>query len=280
MNNSVFESYKDIHKGKRVFLIANGPSLADTNLDLLEGEITIAMNRVSMLYDKFTKWRPTYYLFSSTNVKPHNPWAQEWLNSVTRSIKEDTTTSFIASLFKKYIDPGDYYPQVKWFDSLSEKKPQSNGDISSDSFSTNVVDRIDKSGTTMNLALQLSYHMGFTEIIVVGADLGWSGDRGSKNDPNHFDKSYRADIPSEKVYKINNQMRNIHSLAYSHFEKKDSTIQMYNASLKSVLDVYPMIDYEKYILENKVEYLSEKFMKAKSFWDKEPQFGGASGTYL
>ena len=55
---------------------------------------------------------------------------------------------------------------------------------------------------------------------------------------------------------------------------------MYNASLKSVLDVYPMIDYEKYILENKVEYLSEKFMKAKSFWDKEPQFGGASGTYL
>ena len=60
------------------------------------------------------------------------------------------------------------------------------------------MDRIDKSGTTMNLALQLSYHMGFTEIIVVGADLGWSGDRGSKNDPNHFDKSYRADIPSEK----------------------------------------------------------------------------------
>ena len=36
MNNSVFESYKDIHKGKRVFLIANGPSLADTNLDFLE----------------------------------------------------------------------------------------------------------------------------------------------------------------------------------------------------------------------------------------------------
>ena len=44
--NTVFEQYKDIHKGKRVFLIANGPSLKDTNLDLLKDEITIAMNRI------------------------------------------------------------------------------------------------------------------------------------------------------------------------------------------------------------------------------------------
>ena len=55
MNNSVFESYKDIHKGKRVFLIANGPSLADTNLDFLENEISFAMNRISLLYNKFPK---------------------------------------------------------------------------------------------------------------------------------------------------------------------------------------------------------------------------------
>ena len=27
MKNKVFKDYKDIHKGKRVFLVANGPSL-------------------------------------------------------------------------------------------------------------------------------------------------------------------------------------------------------------------------------------------------------------
>ena len=115
--------------------------------------------------------------------------------------------------------------------------------------------------------------MGFKEIVVVGADLGWSGDRGSKNDPNHFDSSYRADIPPEKVYKINNQMRNVHSLAYKNFTERDSSVKFYNASAKTVLDVYPIINFESYILNDKVEYEDDKLREAREFWDKEPQYG-------
>ena len=64
--NTVFEKYKNIHEGKRVFLIANGPSLAYTNLDLIKDELSIAMNKVSLIYPKNELWRPTYYMFSST----------------------------------------------------------------------------------------------------------------------------------------------------------------------------------------------------------------------
>ena len=67
--NTVFEKYKDKHKGDRVFLVANGPSLANTNLDLIKDEISIALNKVSLIYPKNKLWRPTYYLYSSTNVK-------------------------------------------------------------------------------------------------------------------------------------------------------------------------------------------------------------------
>ena len=52
MANKIFKKYKDLHKGKRVFLVANGPSLLNTNLDLLENEISFAMNRVSLIYNK------------------------------------------------------------------------------------------------------------------------------------------------------------------------------------------------------------------------------------
>jgi uncharacterized FlaG/YvyC family protein len=271
MRNHVFEKYKDIHKNQRVFLIANGPSLADTDLDLLANETTIAMNRVSLIYNRNPFWRPTYYLFSSTNVR--NPiWGRSWTDSVRTAISHQKTTSFIAEMFKYIIDPMDTYPQANWFKSMSEQKPAMSGDISEQSFSTNIVERIDKSGTTMNLALQLAYHMGFNEIVVVGADLGWSGDRGSESDPNHFDKSYRADIPPEKVYKINNQMRNVHSLAYKHFVEKNKDVKFYNASLKTVLDVYPIIDFKEYILNNKVKHLDEKLEEAKNFWDKPHQF--------
>ena len=268
MENVVFKPYKDEHKGERVFLIANGPSLAHTNLDFLKDETTIAMNRISLMYDKFS-WRPTYYLFSSTNVK-NDVWGKAWTQSVIDSIEEEETTSFISSQFREYIDPEDKYHQILWFDSMSETKPQLNGSISENCFSTDLVERIDKSGTSMNLALQLAYHMGFLDIVIVGADLGWTKDTGSTNDPNHFDSSYRADI--SRPEKINHQMRNIHSLAHKNFMKKDARIRMYNASLKTVLDVYPIIDYEKYVLDDEIVYQKDRLQKAKSFWTGPPQF--------
>lgn len=43
MNNENLKKYKNIHKGKRVFLIGNGPSLAQTDLDLIKDEYSIAM---------------------------------------------------------------------------------------------------------------------------------------------------------------------------------------------------------------------------------------------
>tara|TARA_R110002110_G_scaffold279139_4_gene494265 strand:+ start:1345 stop:2169 length:825 start_codon:yes stop_codon:yes gene_type:complete len=271
MSNDVFRKYENKHEGKRVFLVANGPSLAETNLNLLKNEITIAMNRVSLIYDKNPDWRPTYYLFSSTNVR-HPSWGPAWTESVRRSVSEPTTTSFIAKMFKPTIDPNDNFSQINWFDSMTENKPSPSGDILETCFPTNIVERVDKSATTMNIALQLSYHMGFSEIVLVGADLGWSGDRGSTNDPNHFDKSYRADIPQEKVYKINHQMRNVHSLAYKKFLERDKNIKFYNASLRTFLDVYPIINFEKYLSDNEVIIEESKRQKAQSYWDKPHQF--------
>jgi hypothetical protein len=270
MKNKVFKDYKDIHKGKRVFLVANGPSLAETNLNLLENEISFAMNRIPLIYNKNPNWRPTYYLFSSTNVRPDKPWSRGWTDSVLTAIGEEKTTPFIASQFKQYIDPAGVYDNVKWFDSMSEIKPDQDGNISETCFSTNVVERIDKTGTTMNLALQLCYHMGFSEIVFVGADLGWTMDRGSNKDPNHFDPGYTADI--SKPEKANHQMRNVHSLAYKKLNEKNKDIKMYNASKKTVLDVYQIIDFEEYVLNNNVVNLEEKNTQAESHWNRPSQF--------
>ena len=44
---------KDIHKGKRAFIIGNGPSLNQTDLSKLKNEITFGMNRV---YLAFPDW--------------------------------------------------------------------------------------------------------------------------------------------------------------------------------------------------------------------------------
>ena len=273
IKNTVFENYKDKHKNERVFLIGNGPSLAETDLNLLKNENTIAMNRISMIYDKNKDWKPTYYLFSSTNVTD-NIWGAEWLSSVHSAISELSTTSFIASIFKEYIDPQKKFNNINWFDSLSETRPNNKGDIVKESFSTNIIERIDKSGTTMNLALQLAYHMGFKEIVFIGTDLGWTKDVGTKNDPNHFDKNYRANISNP--YKANQQMRNVHILALSVFNKNKPDVKLYNASIKTVLDTYPIIQFYDYVKDNKIIIRDEDNRKANLFWKnqvyKAPKF--------
>lgn len=267
--NKVFEKYRNIHENKRVFLIANGPSLNNIDLDLIKDEISFGMNRISLIYNK-TQWRPTYYIFSSTNVRPDKPWAVQWQNSVKDSLKEEKITSFVANMFMPYIDPYGNYPNTKWFSGLTENKPNLKGEITESCFSTNVIDRIDKTGTTMNLALQLCYHMGFNEIVFVGADLGWTKDTGTNKDPNHFDKNYVAEIL--RPAKANNQMRNVHSLSLKYFNERDKKVNFYNATKKTVLDVYPIIDFESYVKEGKVIERPEDLKEAKNFWNAQPQY--------
>ena len=45
----------------RAFIVGNGPSLRNTNLDKLIGEVSFGCNNVHLIY-KQTKWRPTHYI--------------------------------------------------------------------------------------------------------------------------------------------------------------------------------------------------------------------------
>ena len=59
--NKQIECYKDIHHGKRCFIIATGPSLTVQDLDTLyaHNEKCISMNRIYNIFGE-TKWRPDY----------------------------------------------------------------------------------------------------------------------------------------------------------------------------------------------------------------------------
>jgi hypothetical protein len=245
--NSNFKKYKNIHQGKRVFIIGNGPSLKDTNFDLIQDEYSIAMNRISLLYNK-TEWRPSYYVYASSNCI-HKTWGKEWTKSILESTNNSNIKSFIWEKYNKVIDPKNKNKNIEWIKNITEYKPNKNGDLDEKWWPDNIEERIDKSATTMNIALQLANYMGFSEIIFLGTDLGFTTDKGYNNDPNHFCKEYNADIPTTKVDKINNQMLNVHRLARL---KIPDNVKMYNASLKSTIDIYPRICYEEYMKENKI----------------------------
>ena len=123
------------------------------------GEDTIAMNRIELIYPK-TKWRPTYYIFCSSNCAD-NRWGKKWSKSIIKASKEESTQPLIWSRYKSNIENNGgekLDDSTIYLDTFSENK------IGQDNcFSTDASDRLDKSGTSMNVALQLAYYMEYDE---------------------------------------------------------------------------------------------------------------------
>ena len=59
-SNQYLKELKDKYKGKRCFIIGNGPSLTKADLEMLQNEITFATNKIYQIFPQ-TNWRPTYY---------------------------------------------------------------------------------------------------------------------------------------------------------------------------------------------------------------------------
>ncbi len=52
---------KDIHAGKRAFIIGNGPSLKQTDLSRLRNEFTFGLNRIYLMFPELG-FHTTYFV--------------------------------------------------------------------------------------------------------------------------------------------------------------------------------------------------------------------------
>lgn len=236
----------------RAFVVLNGPSLRDINLDCLMGETTFACNRIDMLYDaqpeygiRGTDWRPTYYLFIeaifSWNKRREPDDNGHWMTYVPRHVLGGEYC-FIRNKqswrdeFKKKMGT-DEWPNVQWLDApnchpydvRSSKRPKRWH-----------LPTVCRYGGTAGPLLQLAFMMGFDPVIVIGADLGYD-EPDENSDPNHFHPHYWTfeDHPLEFR---DDTLRDVHRIAKYEFERMGKHI--YNATLGGELDVYERVRLE------------------------------------
>lgn len=152
-----FRNLKGIHKGKRCFIIGNGPSLTPKDLNLLKDEITFAANRVFYIFPK-TEWRPTYFCAQDMDVILD---IADKLNILADSCKN----MFFISDCRKYVpitirnNPKSLFFRAKYV-SLHKKRL----------FSEDISDYISGGGTVTYAAIQIAAYMGFKEIYLLGVD--------------------------------------------------------------------------------------------------------------
>ena len=219
----ILTALKDRHRGERGFIIGNGPSLKSTDLTRLRGECTIGMNRLYMAFPELG-FTTTYFLSVNSLVIEqcaadlHQLPLQKFFSWRSRHLIQPTNDT--AFLHTTYTGP---------------------------KFAHDASGRLWEGATVTYVALQLAFHMGFQEVILIGVDHSFATQGAPNttvisqgNDPNHFHpryfgKGFRWQLPdletSERAYRMAHQ-------AYQAAGR-----QVLDATIGGKLAVFPKVDY-------------------------------------
>jgi hypothetical protein len=224
-------SLKNRHRGQRIFIIGNGPSLMKTNIRRLKNEVTIGCNGIFLMFDEMG-FLPTYYTVEDTLVAEDRA---EKINMIKGTIKvfpydlryclnPDSDTIFI-NFQRRYGG----FPK---FSSFFEK-------------------RVYWGGTVTYLNLQLAYYLGAREIYLIGIDHNYNppstGDiqqgtviTSHSQDPNHFHPGYFG--PGFRYHDpMPERMERAYRKAREFSEKNG--IAVYNATEGGKLEVFERINF-------------------------------------
>ena len=233
-------SLKNIHKGKRCFIIGNGPSLtvADLNKIADNGEITFGFNRIYKIFPE-TNWRPTYYFSQDYKL-------------LYGSIKEVNELSL----------PNKFIPiELHWHEHLNSKGVKyfhmiNQHEGAKYAFSDDVSKYVVASNTVTYTAIQFAVYMGITDIYMIGIDHSFQKVLDSEGniieDPNakdYFIPNYTTEQEDVYIPRLD-----LSTLTYvSAKEYADShNINIYNATRGGKLEVFPRVDFDSLFNSNQL----------------------------
>ena len=176
INKEKINKFKNLHKGNRCFIIANGPSLTKTKLEKLQSEITFGMNRIYLNFET-SPFRPTYYLTANELI----------LEQFANEISELPMPKFLNWNRRKlytFDDSNTCFLKSKL--------------VVNDFFQTDLTQPMVVGASVTFAALQLAYYMGFQQVILIGLDHNYA-EKGTPNqtetrtqekDASHFHPQY------------------------------------------------------------------------------------------
>jgi len=215
--------YRGIHAKGRCFILGNGPSLAITDIERLNGEITFGLNRIYLLFEE-RNFHPTYFV------------------SINDLVLEQSVPEISALTMPKFLNwrARHLYPQAQDVHYLLERyKP---------GFYTDPRKGVWGGATVTYVALQLAFYMGFETVILVGVDHSFYSKgvphtvvSGGASDSDHFHPKYFADgtrwqLPdlqtSEYAYRLANQVY------------ESAGRRVLDATIGGKLKIFPKVDFD------------------------------------
>jgi uncharacterized Rossmann fold enzyme len=246
---------KDSHKGKRCFIVGNGPSLKHHDLSKLTNESVFTVNYM-MKSDAFKILNSNYHLFFDPIVFGLDPTKEDdkeklELIAKTKETNPDMTyiipyrrrTNFLKLFpdhkFSFIYNYKTYTPQLKKSSSLHRITP---------GFQNVIV-----------YAINTALYMGFKEIYLLGVDMTGFLEHFEYNKINdQWGHSYsKTEEEKQKIIKILQEQKidnefylKTYGKTFEHLKTMHGNVlaknaQLYNASEHGALDFIPRVDYKK-----------------------------------
>lgn len=167
------ELLRDRHRGERVVIVANGPSLNAMDLSLLARETVIGLNKIFLGLDRFGFY-PRYHV------------------AVNRQVLEQSVAEIQALNCVKFVSDraGALIPESGLVYKINTTAAPAR-------FCHDIALGVHEGWTVTYAALQIAWYLGFAEVVLVGLDHRFSF-TGAPNqlmtldgpDPNHFSPDY------------------------------------------------------------------------------------------
>ena len=219
------EALRGRYAGERCFIIGNGPSLALTDLAPLRDEFTFALNRGYLLYERLG--RPSTFLVA---VNRHV------IDQFGKEIVTAAGDTFVSWHSRDLLERTADVTYIR-----STEGPRFSSDVANDG--------VWEGATVTYVALQLAFHMGFRQVVLIGVDHAFATAGPPHTlivsegpDPNHFDSSYfgkgvRWQLPDLETSEI------AYRLARDRFERDGRSIV--DATIGGKLRIFERVDYSQ-----------------------------------
>ncbi len=254
-DDSTFGRLRDRHLATTAVVVGNGPSLNETDLDLLDDQIVLGSNAIHLLFDRVA-WRPTYYCA----VDPL--YLHERHEDIASLLETNPTTTGIFPArvpmhdgSARTIEPPELLgnlPNAHFVEPLGEMSATS----PFGSFSTDLRAGMVQPATVTIALMQIAAHLGVDRIVLVGCDTSYTIPASAKtsgppvpghedaqliitstdDDPNHFSPDYFGRGRTWHHPRVDNMIRH-YALARDVLHMLG--VDVINATAGGNLEVFP-----------------------------------------
>ena len=224
--NTLFNELRFSKKGKRCFLIGNGPSLSIDDLEKLREEDCFGVNEIHHVFSH-TVWRPKYYIL----VDRYSMTEPEAIDSL------DVERAFVS----------DYYWRHRWKKACKAiiYRTKIITNFEKVKFSNDIAQGLYTATTVSYISMQLAVFMGYSEIYLLGFDHSYALEYGKKGrvvpsstKASHF---FRDENPAEIIADVYG-MTKLYEAMKGYCDKNG--IRIHNLTRGGKLELFDRADFD------------------------------------